>query len=136
MASTSKKTIMEDLVIKGCNDIDTTPTVRFLVSDGTCELEGDSYMEKTYEFYKPLFNWLEEYFENIKKPLIFNIKLNYYNTSSSKALLQIFKILYKYQNQGNTIEINWYYARNDIDTAEEVEDYEIASRLIINSIYI
>lgn len=136
MASTSKKTPMEDLIIKGCNDIDTTPTVRFTVSNGICELDGDSYMEKTYEFYQPLLNWLNNYFEKVKKPLTFNVRLNYYNTSSSKALLQIFKLLYKYQKQGNTVEVNWFYMKNDIDTAEEVEDYEIATNLKIKSIYI
>ena len=76
----------------GASDTFFTPNVDFNESTGKCVIAGESYLENTVEFYKELQNWLKEYF-NTKKAIDFHFSLTYFNTSSSKALLQLMNSL-------------------------------------------
>lgn len=110
------------------------PKVSFNAEEGLCEIAGESYMEETYKFYLPLISWLKEYIEEVKKPIEFNIKLVYLNTSSSKCILDMFEILKVYEEQGGKVNVSWYYDKDDPDMVEEVEDFEAESGLDIKII--
>ncbi|MBS3808286.1 MAG: SiaC family regulatory phosphoprotein, partial [Bacteroidales bacterium] len=69
-----------------------------------------------------------------KRKIILNIKLIYFNTSTSKCLLDIFEILKKYQEANGEIEINWYYDKDDPDMVEEINDFENEAELNFNII--
>ena len=88
-------------------------------------------MEETYKFYAPLMTWLEKYLSERKK-VIFNIKLTYFNTSSSRSILDILDLLREYSEGGGEIEVNWFFDPNDPDMEDEVEDFKIESGLDIN----
>jgi hypothetical protein len=107
------------------------PSVKLDAGTGVCEIVGESYLEEATQFYQPIYNWLVEYTKT-KKPLLFNFKLSYVNTSSSKHILFILRLLKKYGEDGNTVETNWYIERGDMDTEEDVEDYMIITGLKIN----
>jgi len=94
-------------------------------------IEGESYMENPYSFYLNFLNELKYYF-NTNEDLVFDIKLLYLNTSSSKCLYEILDIIS--ENKDGEIEINWYY--DDEDTLEEIEDFEEELSLKINKIKI
>lgn len=113
---------MEDIIIKGDRKGYFTPSVSFSYDKGICEIEGDSYLEDTVQFYKPLIHWLKKYTQT-KRPIILNIKLVYFNTSSSKSLLEMFLTLKDYQDAGNDVEVNWYFPEESFDLQEEIEDY-------------
>ncbi|MBN2757993.1 MAG: DUF1987 domain-containing protein [Bacteroidales bacterium] len=126
---------MENILIKGDHGTNFIPTVDFNAETGICELGGESYLEDTIEFYTPLFKWLQEYIVNVKKPITFNFKLRYFNTSSSKCIIDILHILRKYQEEGGEIKVNWYYdsEEEDIDDElEEIEDFMVETNLKIN----
>ena len=53
-----------------------------------------------------------------------NIQLEYFNTSSSKCLLDLFKKLEGMHKSGNDITIKWYYEEDDEDMLEAGEDYQ------------
>ena len=61
---------------------------------------------------------------NPKKLTRVNIHLEYFNTSSSKCILDIFKKLESIKNAGNEVNINWYYEEDDEDMLEAGEDYQ------------
>ena len=67
-------------------------------------------------------------------PVTFDINLSYYNTSSSKHILEILYILKDFETQGGSVTVNWYYSEEDADIEEEIEDFEIESGLKINLI--
>ncbi len=48
----------------------------------------------------------------------------YFNTSSSKCLFDIFRQLKKMQMSGTNISVNWYYEAHDEDMLEAGEDYD------------
>lgn len=124
---------MENIRIKGFKGVYYIPTVDFDSKTGICILSGESFLEDTEEFYQPLFDWLELYMNDIGGPVVFNFSLSYYNSSSSRSILQILKSLKKYHAKGGTVEVNWYL-KEDLDLIEEIEDFEIESDLKINVI--
>ena len=125
---------MENLAIQGSTGEYFIPTVSFDVSTGKCVLSGESYLEDSVAFYEPLINWLERYMQEVQGPLEFDFKLTYFNTSSSKRIIDIFRVLKEYELKGNTVIVNWYYEDDDTDILEEIEDFMIISRLSINVI--
>ena len=123
---------MENLFIEGELGNYYIPTVDFNVETGVCTISGKSYLEDTTQFYLPLLEWLDEYTQ-YKKPIQFNVKLSYYNTSSSRSVLDIFDLLKLYEDKGGEIEVNWYCRDIDLDVIqEEVDDYMDESDLEIN----
>jgi len=124
---------MENIDIKGFKDDFFIPTVNFNAETGVCEIAGESYLEETVEFYAPLIKWLEEYIDTTKNNKItFNFKLTYYNTSSSKRIVDILLILKSFEEKGGNVQVNWFYEEDDLDIVEEVEDFMKISRLNIN----
>lgn len=126
---------MENFQIKGKHGVNFIPTVDFNADTGICELIGESYLEDTIEFYSPLFSWLKQYTVAIDKPVTFNFRLRYFNTSSSKCIIDILNILKKYKDDGGTVEVNWFYDADEEDIEdelEEIEDFMIETNLKIN----
>jgi hypothetical protein len=101
-----------------------TPYVRFDGEKGIVEIKGRSIPENSVEFYKPLIEWLDKYGTSPVKQTSVNIQLEYFNTSSSKCILDIFKKLELIHKKGNTVEVNWYYEEDDEDMFEAGEDYQ------------
>ena len=110
---------MENILLEGTPK---TPTVNFSKENGVLELKGRSIPENSIEFYKPLLDWIQAYGEGPKAKTEVNIKLEYFNTSSSKCILDVFKKLETIKNTEMTI--NWYYESDDEDMLEAGEDYQ------------
>lgn len=125
---------MENLFIKGSHGDFFIPEINFNAESGICEVAGESYLEDTTKFYAPVMEWLKNYMGNTGKPIVFNIKLTYFNTSSSRSILDIFYLLKDYENKGSKVTVNWYYNGEDTEIEEEVEDYMIDTDLKINLI--
>jgi hypothetical protein len=109
---------MEDIRIEGSPK---TPTVNFLAQNGKLEVKGRSIPENSIEFYKPLIDWIEEYAKSPNQKTEVNVQLEYFNTSSSKCILDVFK---KLEAINQEIVINWYYEEDDEDMLEAGEDYD------------
>jgi hypothetical protein len=109
---------MEDITITGSQK---TPTVEFLQEKGTLLIKGRSIPENSIEFYKPLIDWIGAYAQSPKENTEVSIKLEYFNTSSSKCILDVFK---KLESVGSSVLINWYYEEDDEDMLEAGEDYD------------
>ncbi|MEX1002821.1 MAG: DUF1987 domain-containing protein [Crocinitomicaceae bacterium] len=112
---------MENLTLEGSAK---TPTVSFDSQNGVLELKGRSIPENSIEFYKPLNDWIDAYAASPQPNTIVDVKLEYFNTSSSKCILDLFKQLEKL-NAGNTeVKVNWYFEEDDEDMEEAGEDYQ------------
>lgn len=122
---------LESLNIEGKSGTFFIPSVDFDAKTGSCRLEGESYLENTWEFYDKLTNWLKKYTET-KKPVTFSFKLTYFNTSSSKGILDILFLLKDYELAGGQVTVNWYYPEDDEDNLAEAEDFIADSELEMN----
>ncbi|HPD94560.1 MAG: DUF1987 domain-containing protein [Bacteroidales bacterium] len=101
-----------------------TPTVNMNPNSGEVEIKGRSIPENSIEFYKPIIDWLDEYSGSPQPSTIVNIQLEYFNTSSSKCILDVFKKLEQLKKNQHDVLINWYYEEDDEDMLEAGEDYE------------
>ncbi len=117
---------MESLIIEGTPK---TPNVNFDISKGILAIKGRSIPENSIEFYKPLVDWLEEYAQNPSSKTQVNVHLEYFNTSSSKCILDVFKKLEAIHKNKYEVQINWYYEEDDEDMLEAGEDYESIIRV-------
>ena len=107
---------MENLVIEQTNH---TPAVEFY-ADGKLKIEGRSLPEDVFKLFNPLI----EYVCNLEaEKAIFDINLEYFNTASSKKLLELIKSL-DANNKVGSVLINWHYEEGDDDSLEMAEIYE------------
>lgn len=112
---------MEPIIIEGTPK---TPSIRFDAKDGVFEIKGRSIPENSVEFYKPLNEWLDNYMQVPLDKTVVNIRLEYFNTSSSKCILDVFKRLEAIHRSKHDVEINWFYEEDDEDMLEAGEDYD------------
>ncbi len=112
---------MDKLIIEGTNK---TPYISFDNTTGNLEISGKSIPENSFSFYQPLNQWLEEYRVAPAQVTTFNVILEYFNTSSSKCLLDLFRILEKIQNTGkSSVTVIWNFEEGDDDMEEAGQDY-------------
>jgi Zn-dependent M16 (insulinase) family peptidase len=106
-----------------------TPTILFQESDFTLTISGVSVPEDTKGFYEPVFKWLENLVNTgFPNKFILAIKLQYFNTSSSKIVYDLIAKLEKCMAPGRDIKVHWCYASDDEDMLESGQNFsEIVS---------
>jgi hypothetical protein len=122
---------MENLEINNGREMFDVPVVNFNAETGECTIEGESYLEKTAEFYDRLLAWLNQYMAEVKGDIKMRFRLTYFNTSSSKRILHIMLRLRQYVDSGSKVEASWHYNPNDIEMEEAVEDFMSIAKLNI-----
>jgi hypothetical protein len=111
---------MDNLIIpKG----DKTPSVIFN-TNGELRIEGRSTPENSAEFYQEILDWVKNYGETTPIKTELHIKLEYFNSSSSKLLLTLFRQLEEIKKAGFEPTIHWYYDIDDEDMIEAGQYYE------------
>ncbi|MBY0577990.1 MAG: DUF1987 domain-containing protein [Burkholderiales bacterium] len=112
---------MENLTIV---QTEATPSVMFNASSGILEIRGESYPENTAEFYAPLLQWIRDFLDRDEQPLILNIGILYFNSSSSKVLMNLFDLLDDAAREGRKIAVNWFYDANNELAIEYGEEFK------------
>jgi len=110
-----------------------TPFVNFK-GTGQLSIQGKSIPENSLEFYKPLFDWVDGYDQYPAQKTTLDINLEFFNTSSSKCLLTVFKGLEKIKKQGADVSVNWYYSDDDETMLESGHDFAGVLNLSFNFI--
>jgi hypothetical protein len=72
-----------------------------------------------------VFDWLNVFEKNTLTSPSFKFKLEYFNTASSKIILDILMRLEDINNANSSnISIEWYYMESDDDMLEAGEEYK------------
>lgn len=111
---------MEKILIKGTDD---TPNVVLDAESNKFELSGRSLPEDVSAFYAPILSWLDNYAEKPNPKTVFDFKFSYFNTASSKIILDIMMKLEEMHQEGKPVLVNWHYASDDEDMADAGEEY-------------
>lgn len=111
---------MEVIKIQGTDDV---PTVILDAENDIFEISGRSMPEDVASFYAPILEWLEEYAEDPNEKTVFDFKLQYFNTASSKLLLDVLMQLEEMHEEGKDVLVRWYYPEDDEDMEEAGEEY-------------
>lgn len=101
-----------------------TPKVYLDPENNLFELSGRSIPEDSVGFYKRVLDWIDAYAQSPSPKTEFKFELEYFNTSSSKNILELLKKLEKIHNDGAEVQIKWYYDEDDEDMEETGEDYK------------
>lgn len=111
---------MEAIKIKGTED---TPSVVLDAAENLMEISGRSLPEDVSSFYGPILSWLSEYAKSPNPKTVFVFKLVYFNTASSKLILDILMKLEDLAKNGNEVLVKWLYPEDDEDMQEAGSEY-------------
>lgn len=100
-----------------------TPEIVLDKKTNTFLFKGKSLPENPILFYKPVLSWLDEYLNDPNPETLVNFMMVYFNTSSSKILLDILKRLEQIKQSGHNVVINWRFREDDEDMLEAGEIY-------------
>lgn len=104
---------MEALHIDASED---TPKIYFEPDVDIYLIEGKSLPENAVDFYQPVFDWAEKFFNSsdIPQNITIHFKLDYFNTASSKQIAKFLRIIENSKASEN-ITIKWFYDEEDTD---------------------
>jgi hypothetical protein len=111
---------MEPLKINKTED---TPEVILDVDNEMFEIAGRSLPEDVNTFYEPILSWIEEYTRNPIQKTVFNFKLTYFNTASSKVILDMLTMFEEMIEEGHDVLVKWFYPEEDEDMQEAGMEY-------------
>lgn len=122
---------MDNLILTKTKD---SLEIDFNCDTGVFYMSGNSYPENATSFFVPVFEWIEKYIIEKAEKIELYCKIDYFNTSTSKCLLELADILEGYSKAGGEVKVKWYYKKGDIDTQEAgeelFEDYEIEYEIL------
>ena len=101
-----------------------TPEIAFIADKGLLTIKGRSIPEHTVDFYKPLHQWIDEYGTKPQSLTVIEIFIEYYNTSSSKSILDLLKRLEGIHAMGHDMIVKWFYEEDDEALFEAGEEYQ------------
>ncbi|NEU12285.1 DUF1987 domain-containing protein [Methylobacterium sp. BTF04] len=103
---------------------DRSPLVDFDFEAGHLQLRGESYPEDAAAFFGPLLQALRGYLaEPSPDPITFEVGLAYFNSSSAKALMNLFMPLEDAAAEGRSVTVRWLFADGDETIEEAGEDF-------------
>ena len=111
---------MNSLIIEMTDDC---PQINFDIESGKMEISGKSLPENVIFFYAPVLEWLHQYTEQPKPLTEFTFKLTYFNTASSKLILDILMLLEQIKENGKEVIINWHFPEYDEDMRDAGLEY-------------
>ncbi len=101
-----------------------TPFVLLDPLTGVCVITGECYPENAGKFFGPIFVWLKEYLSSDSNPgLQLDIHMNYFNSSSSKAFMNLFELLEESTSAGRRVCVNWKFDSENEPILEAGEEF-------------
>ncbi len=111
---------MEILEIDGTED---SPQVILNREENRFEMTGRSLPEDVITFYEPVIRWITEYSKDPVENTVFNFEFTYFNTASSKVILDILTQFEEMIERGHEVLVRWHFNEEDEDMQEAGEAY-------------
>ncbi len=100
-----------------------TPAVTTALATGVVTMAGDSYPENPFEFFQPLIDWIDGFLRGQSGPLSLVLDLVYLNTSSIRAMMDIFDRMEEAHRAGATVSVRWSYDPENERVGELAEEF-------------
>ncbi|MCY1402685.1 hypothetical protein D9M71_178390 [compost metagenome] len=111
---------MSELTITGTQS---TPSIHGDWQAGILAMQGDSYPENSFELFGQVITWVQRYLDADRRPLDLDLRLLYLNTSSIKAMMDIFDLLEEAHRADRKVRVTWHYDRRNERVAELAEEF-------------
>jgi hypothetical protein len=96
----------------------TKRTPRIILEPGRIFILGRSIPENPGEFYRPVYEWINQYARINGHNTTIELGFEYINTSSTKWIYNIIKGIAGMENLARNVRIIWYYDLGDEDMCE------------------
>jgi hypothetical protein len=100
-----------------------TPRINFDKYSGILEISGRSTPENPSEYYSAALRWVDQYIQHPSEQTTIRTFFEYFNTSSSKCILEIMKRIRVLQQDGKHVHWEWLYETEDEDMKEAGSDF-------------
>lgn len=111
---------------------DLSPTVILDLEHGNFEISGISVPENSSEVFQPVLHHIREYKKHPHQNSTLTVKMEYFNTSTSKYLLDILTEFQTLRNSNmSDVKIHWFYKEEDEDMKEIGQDFRDLLRIPI-----
>ncbi|HQV37390.1 MAG: DUF1987 domain-containing protein [Flavobacteriales bacterium] len=102
-----------------------TPEILFDRATGMLEMRGCSIHENAEGFFRPLLEMVEDYAQRPAPETTVKLTMTYFNSSSSKYILDLLKVLDEVHITGaGKVAMEWHYDQGDLDMEEAGGDYK------------
>jgi len=112
---------MEALRIEKTDD---SPGITLDREANVFRISGKSLPEDVVDFYQPVLDWLHAYSKSPNPATEFEFKLIYFNTASSKLIMDILMIFENMVDEGHDVKVRWLSLDSDEDMQEAGREYE------------
>ncbi len=100
-----------------------TPSVDFNAETGLLVLNGESYPENSFDFFRPLLEWVRTFLSGSQGPVRLQIGLTYMNTSSIKSMMDLLDLLEDAHASSREVTVTWYYDEENDRALEMAEEF-------------
>ncbi len=101
-----------------------TPLVLADQEQGRITMAGDSYPENPFEFFQPIIDWIENYLSQDTRPLHLELALVYLNTSSIRAMMDIFDRMEEAFQHGREVSVHWTFDPENERVGELADEFK------------
>jgi hypothetical protein len=84
---------------------------------------GKSLPEDVKEFYNPIIDWIEKYAEVPNDETVVEFNMEYFNSASSKQILDILERFARINDKGKKVAVKWHFMVDDEDMEDAGESY-------------
>jgi hypothetical protein len=88
------------------------------------EFSGRSLPEDPGTLYEPVLDWVKEYSENPNPATVVDFKLDYFNSSTARFIVEILEIFEDIRHAGHQVSVNWWFFEDDSVMQERGEEIE------------
>ena len=99
------------------------PEIEMDPQAGLFQIKGRSFPEDTVGVYMPVIEWIDNYLQSALENTKLTFELDYFNSSTYKAFLNILLKLEKLQEQGKSVSVLWRFNERDVDMKEAGEEF-------------
>lgn len=100
-----------------------TPYILLNSESGKMIIQGRSIPDDAEDFWQPILQWFYAYATDPNSLTIFIFDMEYFNISSSKAILFLLHRMNDLMEQGKEVKIEWRYSKGDDEMLETGNDY-------------
>lgn len=102
------------------------------IEKGKIEIKGRSIPEDALEFYTPIVNSIQEYFNSAEGNTEIVFHLEYINSGSKKFITNMLVVINDYYKSGKSITAEWFYDSDDDSMLELGSDLKAMVQLPFN----
>ncbi|PLX00082.1 MAG: hypothetical protein C0594_16080 [Marinilabiliales bacterium] len=100
----------------------TTPEIIYNENENKIAISGNSYPENPFLFYEPCTKLIQSLIQS-KELFELEFKLEYYNTSTAKQILDFIDMIEDYYSKGGKVKATWLFKEGDDDLKENGVDF-------------